>query len=1047
MPVRDLGRYSDRSPDQLLRTLIDGNDGVDLTVGPLRLRIGNIPLFRDDGDLLRQGVRIAVAGEVDSELTLSIGTDDIVLDERRIEPGPVTRPVLLFVPEVTEETPFQVRAAVAGEEPVSVKILVQPQRKWSVHLIHHSHYDIGYTDPQATVINSHLGFIDSALDLIAATDDWPEDSQFRWVVEVTDPLRHWLDARPKASRDELFRRAREGRIEINGLPFSMHSEAYSVDEIAHQMHSIWNWREQHGVEIVSAMQSDVPGAATGLVTLLANAGIKYLSVAHNYAGRSVPHFTGGQQLTRPFYWQAPDGNRVLTWMTDSTLGMAYMEGNHAGLVRSFDAAQDHLTELLAAIAQRPFPYGRDAFNWAGTHQEFDFTKQPYAFDVLHLRVQGVFADNAPPNLLVGEIARRWNETWAYPRLRLSTNRAFFEEIESRHGDRFATYGGDWTDWWADGIGSGALPLGLNRKAQSDVRTAQTLHALADAVLEPEAPQGKADVLSKVDDIYDNMALFDEHTWGAANPWRESISMADSGALQWARKAAFAYHASERTDALLEAGLHRLAPLATVGGESIGIAVINPSSWPRTDLVRVFVPESRLFGTAEFRILEEATGGPVSYVREGQLNPSNRPSGCWVTFLARDVPPMGYARYVLEQAPTTPDTRSREPVHVDSTAATIQSDAFRVTANLSEAHIAELVDLATGRDVIDHAAPFGFNEYVYDVYATAPGFNHLSSRVAASDLAFLGSRSTARDAVVIDRQSNAVWERLTLRATGENLSWLETTVTLPYGIDRVDISHRLLKTATMAKESVYFAFPFAADDPKMTFEITGDLFGPDSPKVPGSASHFRAIRHWIGLQGNGGSQIAWATGEAPLVQTGTIHLPYVPYPSTLSAGRDHPGTIYSWALNNIWDTNFPSQQGGEMVFRYAIGMDDKLPLADLGRRTATSVTSPLIGVCSPRRSAPHGRTFESTGSFCAVDHPNVAVTHLAPSRQGHDLVAFVESTASEPVTTRVEFGLLPVARATIGTIWERSGDDASLDGNGLILTIPAGTTLAISLDLL
>src|SRR5215218_4888888 len=244
MPVRDPGRYSDRSPEQLLRMLIDGNDGIDVTVGRLRLRAGNVPLFRRDGDSLRQAVRIAVSGDIELETSVSITAGGTVHDEQRIGPDQSSRPILLFVPEVTEETRFALRASVAGHEPVTVTVPVRPQRKSSVHLIHHSHYDIGYTDPQATVINSHLGFIDSALDLIAATDDWPEESRFRWVIEVTDPLRHWLDARPTSMHDELFRRVREGRIEINGLPFSMHSEAYSVDEIAHQMHAIGDWRER-----------------------------------------------------------------------------------------------------------------------------------------------------------------------------------------------------------------------------------------------------------------------------------------------------------------------------------------------------------------------------------------------------------------------------------------------------------------------------------------------------------------------------------------------------------------------------------------------------------------------------------------------------------------------------------------------------------------------------------------------------------------------------------------------------------------------------------
>lgn len=622
----------------------------------------------------------------------------------------------------------------------------------------------------------------------------------------------------------------------------------------------------------------------------------------------------------------------------------------------------------------------------------------------------------------------------------------FEEVESKYGDQFETYGGDWTDWWADGIGSGALPLGLNRKAQSDLRTAQTLHALADAIADPPEKSGNDALTEKIDHIYDNLALFDEHTWGAANPWRESITMADSGALQWARKAAFAYEASERTNALLDAGRHRLAPLAAAGDATTGIAVINPSSWTRTDLVRVFIPESRLLGRQSFAIVHEASGTEISFVREAQLNPSNRPRGHWATFLARDIPAVGYARYILQTRSETTASQDVARAQTDSPSAMIESDAFRLTVNLGEAHIAELIDRSNGRDLIDHEAPFGFNEYIYDVYATAPGFNHLSSRVTASDLSFLGSRSTARDGVEIDRQSNAVWDRLTIRATGESVGWLESTFTLPHGVARLDISNRMLKTATMAKESVYFAFPFVGEDPAMTFEITGDLLGPDSPKVPGSAAHFRAIRHWIGVQAANGSQVAWATGEAPLVQTGTIHLPFVPYPSTLSVGRSNPGTIYSWALNNIWDTNFPSKQGGEMTFRYAIGTGSDLPLAELGRRTAAGVTTPLIGVCSGLRATSTDRTSGPAGSFGSVEDANVSITHFAPSRRGHDLVAFVESTSSKEITTRIEFGLLPVARATVGTIWERAGQEVPVDGNGLSVTIPAGNTIAISLDL-
>ena len=197
---------------------------------------------------------------------------------------------------------------------------VAPQRKWTVDLIHHSHLDIGYTDPQAVVLDHQLAYLDAALDLVDATDDWPEDARFCWNVEATWPLRHWLARRPRRDRERLFDRVREGRIEVFALPFTMHTEALSMDELARQLDFAVELRERHGIEVVSAMQTDVPGATLGLATLLTDAGVENLSVAHNFAGRSVPYLHDGQELRRPFWWEAPSGKRVLVWYTDTTMG-------------------------------------------------------------------------------------------------------------------------------------------------------------------------------------------------------------------------------------------------------------------------------------------------------------------------------------------------------------------------------------------------------------------------------------------------------------------------------------------------------------------------------------------------------------------------------------------------------------------------------------------------------------------------------------------------------------------------------------------------------
>ena len=145
------------------------------------------------------------------------------------------------------------------------------------------------------------------------------------------------------------------------------------------------------------------------------------------------------------------------------------------------------------------------------------------------------------------------------------------------------------------------------------------------------------------------------------------------------------------------------------------------------------------------------------------------------------------------------------------------------------------------------------------------------------------------------------------------------------------------------------------------EITGGVYHPAAPRVPGSAEHMRAIRHWVRLGGEDRS-ITWATLEAPLVQFGNIHLPYAPFPATLEGDAPDCTTIYSWLFNNVWDTNFASSQGGEIGFRFAISASDPAAGDGPARRLAAAITTPLlasVGTGLAPGTPP-------SGSFCVAD---------------------------------------------------------------------------------
>jgi hypothetical protein len=928
-----------------------------------------LPLLRSRDGRLEQAVRVTGAA--------TISHDGVELD-RTDGPG------LLFVPELAAPRTFTVSLDGAERE-----LTLTPQRKWEVSVIHHSHLDIGYTDPQARVLAHHLEYLDAALDLAT------QDDGFRWNVEANLPLTRWLATRPAADREAFIARVRERRIEVCALPFTMHTEAYSLDELARTLRPAQALRERYGIEVVTAMQTDVPGATLALCELLAAADVRYLSVAHNYAGRSVPHLNGGQSLRRPFRWRAPSGRRLLVWHTDSPHGIAYMEGNLAGLADGYDATLEHLPAYLHALATRPYPYGAGTAGWlTGVGAGTELTRAPQEHELLHLRVQSAIADNAAPSPVPAEVVREWNADWAYPRLRMATNRDFFEAAESRLGDAIPTYEGDWTDWWADGLGSAAREVGLARRAQSRVRTAQTLHAWADALEGAEDATAPGDSPpaadssgwpAEVERAYEDLALFDEHTWGAANPWRDRLEHVDAGALQWQWKAARAHAAAETVDALLDGARARLAVhVPREAGALAGVLVFNPAGAARTDAVELLVPETRVAVTTDLAVVDVASGERVPCELAPQPHASFRPRGQRLRFLARDVPAYGFARYAIV------GDRAGVPAPVPGDPAALES--ARIAAELD----ATAGTLTSLNDLVNRDSAFGFNQYVYDRYATARRVNHLSSRLGDAGLWLLADREVAQDGVLIHRTSSALEERATIRLRAPGAHQLTVTYRLVHGANRLEIVNVLDKLPIADKEAVFFAFPFAREDPRVRYEITGGVHAEGDPTVPGSAHHMRAIRDWIALD-----DAVLATFDAPLVQVGAIHLPYAPFPPTTV---HEPGTVFSWAMNNGWDTNFPSSQGGEVELTYAVG----------------DASAPLVGILASPRATPG---LPERGRLCSLPD-GVELIAIGAGRDG-GLVAQVHSRAAGPVDLDAAFPDLPVTARAIGDHLERPRDATTI----------------------
>ena len=890
----------------------------------------------------------------------------------------------VFIPEVTAEQ--QVVVSFEKSSDIKLDLSVKPQRHWTIHLVHHTHLDIGYTDPQGRVLAEHLAFLDSCLDLMNRTDSWPDDAKFRWSVEALWSFDEWTKVRSKEKIDEFIKRVKEGRIELTAMPYNLHSETCSTDELHELLRLARDVSKQYGIEIPAAMQTDVPGAVVGLTDVLAANKVKYLSVAHNWAGRSVPHLVGGQDQPRLFRWVGPSGKGVLVWVTDTPHGLAYMEGPMIGFNDGYEWVDDLLPAYLQSHAEHPYPYPGGVFGWAVDNAEIH--RKPYPWDILHLRIQGQFADNAPPRYIMAETVKRWNESWAYPKLRLSTNKDFFEDAEQRLGSQIQTIEGDWTDWWVEGVGSGARPNAMVRNAQINAADAQTVGALASFYGSVEGPE----ITKGSEIVYGNASLFDEHTWGAANPWTIGDEGMDSGDQQWHWKYAKALAADDEGEVLLDRACSHLGDvLSTAPGALASFYISNTAIWKRSDEVMVFLPESRVPLETPIKVIDSRNKKELSFYESGQINPKHRNAGRFIHIAINEAPAIGVVRVDILEG-----SKNKESKGELKNELVLENEFLKVTLDPKTSSVSSIYSKSLKKEIVRQDSVVGFNGYIYDEYASAGGFNHQSGRMEGNvGLDLLATRSLTRPGVVIDSGTNDVKEWVTIESQAPGSSWIRATYSLNKNADRLDINNRIFKEATMTKESGYFAFPFALENPITRVELSGGMSGSDLPLVPGSALHMRAARRWVSFEDKEIS-VALAIQDAPLIQLGGVALPYAPFPPTM--GDPEPATVYSWAYNNIWDTNFPGQQGFEMNFRYSVGAS----------KTTGSGSGPALGARVAVGQSRRLRSSMATGSgnqifeedtLLNVNDSRVRVIGLTSPKKGFVLVR-LQSFAEEKLTIKL-----------------------------------------------
>jgi alpha-mannosidase len=744
---------------------------------------------------------------------------------------------------------------------------------------------------------------------------------FKWDLENAWQLEHYEEARTPEQVQALVRLVKERRIGVAALYLNILTGACTAESFNRCALGAATLRRRFGIATPQAILTDVPSAVGTLPTVLARSGIRYFAQGINQT--RAPYYADPAAPPMPFWWEGPDGGRVLTWLSNS----GYANAAHFQIVSGVETALQHVGPWIEGFEKKNYPY--DA-----------------------LLLYGGVSDNQPLDPRYARVIDEWNRRYAWPRLLLAAQGEFFEYMEKRWGDRIPVLRGDNGSYWEDGAASSAYETTLNRRSQEDIVTAEKLFGF-NALLGDARPYPAAEFARQ----WSNIFFYIEHTWGAHN----SISQPDVEFVrkQWLFKANYAREPAVVLGPMVRDGLEALGRRVRTGDTPAAL-VFNPLSWNRLDVVRVELPE-HLRGRAW-----TATRGST-----GEALPTQRVDENTLAFTSSaDTGGIGYETYPLvgaqHAAPqpvavTRPDDR------------TIENRFYTISIDPQTGGIASLFDKELGRELIDPEAPYRAGEYLY-----VAGGENTRLHEASAHLPMPRLKEKRPEAVAVRPGADGpVFGSLVIETKNEVTPKIATEIILYRDVKRVDLAVRLTKQETTAKEGVYFPFPFNLRNPDVRLEIPDGVIRPEKDQFGGGCRDWYAVQHWIELAQPGANpwRVTFSAPDTLLVCLNDIFRGRWMKKGEL---RVDTGLIFVWAMNNYWFTNYKAGQGGDFEFRFSITSDAGGPDDVAAARFGWGAANPLLGAVLPSRQQ---GALPGALAFVTADRPNAAVTAFKRAEAG------------------------------------------------------------------
>jgi alpha-mannosidase len=225
-----------------------------------------------------------------------------------------------------------------------------------------------------------------------------------------------------------------------------------------------------------------------------------------------------------------------------------------------------------------------------------------------------------------------------------------------------------------------------------------------------------------------------------------------------------------------------------------------------------------------------------------------------------------------------------------------------------------------------------------------------------------------------------------------------------------------KLPLVAKDGIHFGFGFDLPQARTRVDIPWGVMEMEKEQWPQANRNWLAMQRWLDVS-NDKEGVTWCSLDTPLFEYGDMTANI----STGWGGRgpwlsklNRSSTIYSWAMNNHWHTNFPLTQDGPVTFRYRI-LPHGIYNAAAANRFGLEQAQPLAHV------AANGNP--NLKPLVGVDNDHVCVTILKPTADGKAAIVRLRSLSDKPETVKLSFPAGAPKSVRVCTLEENPGKTA------------------------